>query len=437
MDIGLSNSPEEALQEGLERLKAMDPAAKVGSVHHTVPQFYLRRFARGEQVATRTPGEPEVLVRNIRDMGQRDFYTAVVDADGLAHMKSALEMPSEQQAAVWRGGTGKAVLDGRIEDVLAVVDGWGAAVLTRLTEQPERPLTKEERYALTTFLSFQMTRGVRTRREIELIGEYYVKMSLRSPLSAKQQRRADLAAARRAGRTPARGNGRKLPPKQTAGDRVVTDGMLRQVGIRPSPNEHLLLLAGTSEQVAEHLFVRPFTVVELDVPLLVTCDEPVVVLSDMGEQEHQPSCSLTAKQRRRALAAAAADGREHREVLHLYATRPKAVAEAEYIAMPMDPSRALVLGPKTTGAPTHVRLEGAAAADFAVDLNTRLAAQAYLWVAGHPDGPALSTVVLPEPGPLIMVCDGGTPGSVATNRPPEPRSPNRLRRTDWDRVASP
>lgn len=436
MDIGLSDSPEEALREGFKRLQAMDPASKVGSVHHTVPKFYLRCFARGEQVATRTPGKPDVLVRNIRDMGQRDFYTAVVAADGLAHMQSAHKMPTEHQAAAWQNGTGEAVLDGRIEDVLAVVDGWGATVLTRLTETPVQALTKEERYALTTYLSFQMTRGVRTRREIELIGEYYAKMWLRSPLSAKQQRRADLAAARRAGRTPARGNGRRLPPKRTTGDKVVTDGMLRQVGILPSPNEHLLLLADTSEQVGEHLFVRPVTVVELDEPLLVTCDEPVVVLSDLGEQEHQPSCSLTAKQRRRALAAAVTDGREHREGLHLYATRPKAVAEAEHIAMPMDPSRAVVLGPKNTGAPAHFRLEGALAADFAADLNARLAAQAYLWVAGHPDGPALSSVVLPELGPLIVVCDGGTPGSDATNRPPQPRSPSRLRRANWDCGAS-
>ncbi len=63
-------------------------------------------------------------------------------------------------------------MDGRIGDVLATVDDRGAAVLARLTDTPERALTREERYALTTFLAFQLTRGVRTRREIELIGEY-------------------------------------------------------------------------------------------------------------------------------------------------------------------------------------------------------------------------------------------------------------------------
>ncbi len=431
VDLHLAASEQEALHIALKRLKTMDPAAKVGAVHHTVPKFYLRRFARGEQVLTRAPGEVAVRTRNIRDMGQRDFYTAVVDAEGLACMQAAENFPDEQAAAAWRQGTGPATLDGRIEDVLATVDDWGAAVLARLTDTPERALTREERYALTTFLAFQLTRGVRTRREIELIGEYYAKTMLRPVLSAKALRRTELAAAARSGRTPARGNGRRLPAKQTRGDNVLTDGQLRRIGIRPSANEHLSMFSDVADSIGEHVFLRPVTVVELDKPMLVTCDEPVVVVGGLGEDEHTSACSMTGKQRRKALADAISRGVDHREQLHLYPTRSKAVAVAEMISIPIDPTRALVLGSKNTGAPAHVRLEGDNAAAFTEDLNGKIVAQAYLWVVGHPVHADLSSLTIPEPGPLIMACDGGSPASETTNRPPEPRSTNRLRRTDW------
>lgn len=367
--------------------------------------------------------------RNVGDMGQRDFYTAVVDEDLLQRIQNAATFPDELTSAEVAPSEGQTRLDARIEDVLSTVEGWAATVLKRLTDSPQEPVDREERYALTTFLAFQMVRGVRHRRELELIAEFYAKTTLRQPLSPKTRRRAEIAQARRNGRTPSRGNGRRLPPKRNERD-AITDAQLAKVGIRPHPNEHLRQFADISEEIAPHLFVRPFTVVELDEPLLVTGDEPVVVIGEAGA-EHLPSCYLTPKQRQRRLAAAIAEGREHREILHLYTTRPLAVAVAEEVAIPLDPSRALVLGPKNTARPALVRLEGAAAGAFGDDLNTRIAGQAYMWVAAHPDYPSFETMTIPAPGPLVMACDGASPGELTLNRPPEPRSTERLRVAQW------
>lgn len=50
------------------------------------------------------------------------------------------------------------------------------------------------------------------------------------------------------------------------------------------PNEHLRQFADISEEIAPYLFVRTFTVIELDEPVLVTVDEPVVVIGEAGRR---------------------------------------------------------------------------------------------------------------------------------------------------------
>lgn len=429
VDLRLAASEAEARAEGLRLVQAMDPAAKVGAVHHTVPRFYLRRFARADRILTRVPGEDGIRLRNVGDMGQRDFYTVVVDKDLLEHIANAATFPDQLTTAAVTPSEGQTELDARLEDVLSTVEGWAATVFHRLTDYPQDSVDREERYTLATFLAFQMVRGVRHRRELELIAEFYAKTMLRQPLPPKVRRRVEITQARRNGRTPSRGDGLRLPPKSSQRD-AITDAQLTKVGIRPHPNEHLRQFGGVTEEIAPHLFVRPYTFVELDEPLLVTGDEPVVVVGEAGA-EHLPSCYLTPKQRKRRLVAAMAEGREHREILHLYTTRPLAVAVAEEVAIPLDPSRALVLGPKNTARPPLVRLEGAAARDFADDLNTRIANQAYMWVAAHPDNPSFETMTIPATGPLVMACDGASQGELTLNRPPEPRSTERLRLRKW------
>jgi len=429
VDLQLSDSPEEADREGLLRLQKLDPLAKVGSVHHTVPKFYLRRFAKNDQVNVRVPGESNVRRDNIANLGVRDFYTVIVDADGLAHMQSAMKLPSDELVATWREGSGPKAPDGRLEDILGVMEARAAEVIGRIIAAPQTPVDQNERFALATFLGFQMARGIRARREIELMGEFYAKTMLRSGPRPKVQRRADVAAARRAGKTPARGNGSGRQ-RRNAGRRKLSDAQLADLTIRPEPNQHILMLADMADRFAVHLFVRPYTLVELDQPLLVTGDEPVVVIGD-EEIKHLQTCLLTEKERRRRLERAVLAGREFREHLHLYTTRPQDVDKANMVAIPLDPSRAIVLGLKNTGAPAFVKLTGSRAVAMADDLNGRLAAQAFAWMIAHPGNDAFLTMDLPAPGPLIKICDVESPIAASLNRAPEPRRPIRLRKTDW------
>jgi hypothetical protein len=429
VDLNLAVSPEEAEERGLRILQSLDPLAKVGSVHHTVPRFYLHRFALGERVVTRVPGQDGIVIRNVADMGQRDFYTAIVDADAADRLQNAASAADAGAREV--DGAGAKRLDARLEDVLSTMEGLAATVLGRITDQPHVAINAEERYALTTFLAFQMVRGVRARREVELFAEFYAKTMMRQPLHPKARRRVEIEQARRAGRQPARGNGRQLPPKRGARG-LLSDEQLDRVVIRAHPNQHLRLFGDVAENIAPHLWVRPVTVVELNESLLVTGDEPVVVVGEIGA-DHVEACFLTEKQRRRRLAAAMAAGREHRELVHFYASRPRGVATAEEVAIPLDPRRALVLGPKNTDAPSHVTLVAEEAREFADDLNARIAAQAYLWVVAHPDHPTFPSLTIPEPGPLVRACDGASPAGRSLNQPPQPRAPMRLRRTDWQR----
>ena len=62
--------------------------------------------------------------------------------------------------------------------------------------------------------------------------------------------------------------------------------------IRPHPNLHLSLMVKTAPVLFEHFMKRTVTIVDLDQPLLVIGDEPVVVIGG-APPKHLPSCSLT------------------------------------------------------------------------------------------------------------------------------------------------
>jgi hypothetical protein len=133
------------------------PQEGVGTRHHTVPAFYLRYFADGEQLLVRRIPEHQPMLCNLRDLAQKDFYTVITDdPDG-----------------------GQLRPDGRIEQVLRIVEGNAATVLNRLRNPllVRRPPTQDERGDLAQFISFQLARGVRKRREIELLAEYHLKLT--------------------------------------------------------------------------------------------------------------------------------------------------------------------------------------------------------------------------------------------------------------------
>lgn len=356
---------------------ASDPSEGVGSKHHTVPAFYLRRFAKGDQLAVRRLDDGVRRLTNVADLAQRDFYTVVTDhpADGSPR------------------------LDGRLEQLLRTVEGRGATAIRRLANPLFEPqaLPPDLYMDLLLFLAFQFVRGVRTRREQELIADLSIKMDMQ---------------VTRTGETP------PLPADLAA------------ITIVGHPNEYLRMLGDMAGVAMESLVGRPLTQVQLDVPALFTTDEPVV-LHGTTDTGHTPDCFLSEKQRRRrAQRAFRAGATSAGDLVHVRTTRPRGIGSAEEVLFPMDPSRALVFGPRGEMRPARLRLTGEDAARFASELANELLSQAYLWVAGHPDNNDLSGLELPEPGPLVEVCDGGSPFAQALRTPPTPRHPTRLRR-DW------
>lgn len=320
-----------------------DPAARVGTRHHTVPAFCLRRFADGaNQLAVWRRTTHEIKISAIDDVAIKDFYT-VLSTSG--------------------------EFDGRMEDLLGQVEDAAAdAVKWLLSPFRGRELPAVHQLALCTLIAFQMMRGPRKRKEIELLGDY----------------------------------GWKL-----ADDGHMTDRDRRETVIVPHPNEHIRLMGSVSEVICEAILRRPVQVILLDAPLLVICDEPVLVDVE-NHVRHLPECALSKGELiRRERKRYGGDG-SFRQPVHVWPTRPAGVIDADALAMPISPTALIALGPAGVPAQPVLNLAGDEARELAAEVNAALVAQAYEWVAASPGHPDFRTWRFPALGPLLGVCDGGS-----------------------------
>lgn len=361
--------PLAAAQERQAQLwfKSSRPDIGVDARHHTVPAFYLRRFAdklSGKLVVRNRSGDTKPYSASPEALAVRDFYT-VVNTDG--------------------------ELDGRMEQLLSVVESEAASVIQLVLSPYRRPgrLTMAERSALCQFIAFQMVRGPRHRREIELQADYYAKL--------------------RAGH-------------------LMTDDDLRNITALPHPNQHLLLLGPLSEAIYRCLMLRPVQIARIDKPMFVTCDEPVVVDNE-DHVKHVPDCSLSRAGIRRRERQADAAGTTWSQVIHIWTTRPNGVQVADSVFMPLTPTALLVLGRIGYQPGPEIRLADDEAREIAEAVNEALIAQSYEWVAANPDHPSFRDLDFPSPGPLIGVCDGGSIMSEQLTSAPSHRW-QRLRK-DW------
>jgi hypothetical protein len=232
--------------------------AKVGSRHHTVPKFYLKRFARNGKVLVRDRNSGDMTRRNIDDLAIKNFYT-FVNNDG------------EE--------------DGRLEDILAAMEGGTSELLNNVFEawafRPVRQLSPGESMALALYLSFQLVRTPRHRRETELLADHSIKLV----------------------------NQHKMP---NPADWVVV----------PHPNLHIGYMASLAFKAAEIFYGRPVTLVTLDRPLFITCDEPVILVVESDHVQHMPACFKTTRQRIKAAKRPSRGRRRNWDILHYYPTRP-------------------------------------------------------------------------------------------------------------------
>jgi Protein of unknown function (DUF4238) len=321
-----------------------DPAVYVGSKHHTMPGFILRRFAEGGKrllVWRRATGE--VKPGNVDDLAITNFYT-ILNTDGQ--------------------------FDGRMEQLLGTIEADAAQVLKLLLLSALRrpgPLTAEQRSVLCQLVAFQMVRGPRKRREIELLGDYGWKTLDNGQLNERD---------------------------------------LRELTAVPHPNEHIRLMGPVSQAIWQSLLRRPVQLIRLDAPLLVISDEPVIVDTDEHAQ-HLPECSLTQGQRRQRQRRNGTDS-TFRDIVHIWPTKPAGVEVAEAIGMPLSPSALLVFGGIGEHLQPEIVVTGEEATQLADSVNAALTAQAYDWIAANPNHPTFGGWTFPPPGPLLGVCDGGS-----------------------------
>lgn len=333
---------ERQAQEWLDRA---DRGVGVGRRHHTVPAFYLRRFAdKSGQLSVRDRTSGALSRRGHLDMGIRDFYT-IVSKDG--------------------------TLDGRLEQMLSVVERNANRIFTDLLSpfRRPRPLDPADHSGLAAFIAFQIVRGERQRRELELMADYTAKVQ--------------------------------------AGNRL-TSHDLDSLTATPHPNDHLKMMARTAETIATHLENRPLTLIDLDQPLLVTGDEPVIVNVGDDHVKHKPDCFVTKKELARRRRAGERNGKQWSQIVHIYPTRPSGVAGALEVALPLSPRSVLFLGPQGAHAESRTQVLSSEAESLAEALNRHVIAQSLSWVAAHPEHPSFASLPLPPPGPLIAACDGGS-----------------------------
>lgn len=272
--FGPATSPEAADRRARNWSDAVDRSAAVGTRHHIVPRFLLARFANAQgqlRVRDRTTGV--TTLRGIGDIAVRDFYTAVTDARAL---------------------------DASLETLFSEIEGAAAEVLhTHLDATAfsrPRPLTDEERFKIDTFVSMQYVRGMRIRRGLEILTDYGMKLVNQDKLSA-------------------------------------TD--IDELDIVPHSNDHLRMIAGLSEHTFDELAVRPLTIITIDRPLLITGDEPVVLLHE----------GPRLKVNQNGYANVSGPDIDPRDVVQFYAPNG-GFALANEIGLAVSPTTVLVFGPK-------------------------------------------------------------------------------------------
>lgn len=333
-------------------LENADPSQQVGARHHTVPAFYLRRFANSQkQLWVRDRRSPTPGLRKETDLAIRDFYT-------------------------FQNIHGES--DGRMELVLQKVEGNAASALRRVTSAVTwgRPIAPGDKTDLCIFTAFQLVRGLRKRREIELMSDFYVRiMQLNAPVGAG---RREVAAYRE----------------------MLRD--FRTLEVTSHPNEHVSLMGKLAEPLTEHLLSRPLTVVELTDGALLTCDEPIATFDD---QEHDPD-PVIPQARRRTRSRRRRGQREIRQtrtLIQVQSTRNRGLARADDVVVPVGRRTLLVFSHPLAAVPSHFRMAPEESQEAAVKVNKRLLEQAYFMAFAHPDDRHLLSAPLPDVGPLYRL----------------------------------
>ncbi|MEV4351703.1 DUF4238 domain-containing protein [Actinoplanes sp. NPDC049596] len=220
-----------------------DPNHFVGARHHTVPRFYLEYWAdaAGRIDVVEKPGGRRYTTVPKTASAEVDFYT-FIDTDG--------------QPA------------GHLEQMLGAVEASGSAAIGRIVNPllGQFPPPPDDREAIATLLAFQFVRGKRRRREIEATTDLYMKVQY----SGLSREGVQAFLEDRVGEPTA---------EQVAEMQEMVEN-LGEYEFVPNPNEHLRMMGRLAENIYPRLMRRHWYLGVFDAPVLVTCDEPVMLYKD-------------------------------------------------------------------------------------------------------------------------------------------------------------
>jgi hypothetical protein len=210
--------------------------------HHYVPQFYLRGFADGAQIATvRLPGKVR-YTSSVRKAGAENGFHAV---------------PGHPDG------------DDAFEKVLSPIEGEASRIFARI-EGGEWPLTPGDRATLAFFIALQVTRGPEQRRTMDQLAADVARMVIGygGKANVKEWARRE----------------RGIDVTDEEAD-LMWEQATRPGGppIRHTALAHIGQMMEMVDAIHPSLSFRPWTLVRFEEESLLTSDSPVTLLARPGE----------------------------------------------------------------------------------------------------------------------------------------------------------
>ncbi|MFE3580742.1 DUF4238 domain-containing protein [Streptomyces vinaceus] len=224
--------------------------------HHTVPKFYLSRFAneRDQIIRVPLPGDKRATVSINNASVVKDFYL--------------LE-------------TSRGVFTDAIEDELGDIEGEAATAFHAVIDLAQWPPTDEHRRAIAKWAATQHVRVPRMRQRGDEIADLTLKMQV--AVGGKPQARRLME---------------KTEKREISNEEV--EKWWKKISnfdsyhVRQHPNTHLQLMLNLMPRAAWHFFNRPWGLMRFSRRALITGDDPVVLNPRDGASPYEGVGLVTA-----------------------------------------------------------------------------------------------------------------------------------------------
>jgi hypothetical protein len=215
--------------------------------HHVVPRSYLERWAEDGVIrVTDVDRRQSFVTAPAKAARQTDFYS--LSDDGLD--------PKTMPPLL-------------METLLSEVEGMAVRVVDHLVSNGVETLTDEQRLHMSTFLAFQQARGRAVRERIQQMVNSHLKLSFQD--CTDEDIRAHLQ------RIGVASTKYEIERNRNFLDDLQAD----RTGVASPPAQAIALAMSSAEQAAQLFYDRDWLVFSAP-PILVTCDEPVIVIGGPG-----------------------------------------------------------------------------------------------------------------------------------------------------------